>query len=104
MSHRLVKEQLDQLTALLLIAHEDGDLGEGEILFFTCGVEDAAANFLSPVQYFGRSLCLHQLDEEACVRRVRLLVCSRLLPPPVFSLSVFGLRTRFKLSPVLPKS
>ena len=46
-------------------------------------MEDAAASLSVPI-----SVCLDQLDEEACVRRVRLLVCPRLLPAPVFSLSV----------------
>ena len=73
---------MDQLTAHLLTAHEDRDLDEEELLL-TCGVEDAAASLSSPM-----SVCLDQLDEEACVRRVRLLVCPRLLPAPVFSLSV----------------
>ena len=87
---------MDQLTAHLLTAHEDRDLDEKELLFFffavsalsellllTCGVEDAAAGLSAPI-----SVCLDQLDEEACVRRVRLLVYPRLLPAPVFSLSV----------------
>ena len=84
-SHRLVQEQMDQLTAHLLTAHEDRDLDEEELLLLllTCGVEDAAASLSAPI-----SVCLDQLDEEACVRRVRLLVCPRLLPAPVFSLSV----------------
>ena len=46
-------------------------------------MEDAAANLSAPI-----SVCPDQLDEEACVRRVRLLVCPRLHPAPVFSLSV----------------
>ena len=46
-------------------------------------MEDAAAGLSAPI-----SVCLDQLDEEACVRRVRLLVCPRLLPAPVFSVSV----------------
>ena len=84
-SHRLVQEQMDQLTAHLLTAHEDRNLDEEELLFLlTCGVEDAAASLSVP----GAPVCLDQLDEEACVRRVRLLVCPRLLPAPVFSLSV----------------
>ena len=83
-SHRLVQEQVDQLTAHLLTTHEDRDLDEKELLLLlTCGVEDAAASLSAPI-----SVCLDQLDEEACVRRVRLLVCPRLLPAPVFSLSV----------------
>ena len=83
-SHRLVQEQMEQLTAHLLTAHEDRDLDEEELLLLlTCGVEDAAARLSAPI-----SVCLDQLDEEACVRRVRLLVCPRLLPAPVFSLSV----------------
>ena len=48
----LVQEQLDQLTALLLIAHEDGDLDDSEeelLLLLTFGVEDAAA---SPCPHF----------------------------------------------------
>ena len=61
MSHRLVQEQLDQLTALLT-AHEDVDLEEEELLLFlTCGLEDAAAGVSAPI-----SVCLNQLDEEAC--------------------------------------
>ena len=71
MSHHLVKEQLDQLTALLLIAHEDGDLDEEELLLLACVEEDAAASLLPPLQFVGRKLCLDQLDEEACVRRFR---------------------------------
>ena len=72
MSHRLVKEQLDQLSALLLIAHEDGDLDEEELLLLlACVEEDAAASLLPPLQFVGRKLCLDQLDEEACVRRFR---------------------------------
>ena len=51
MSHRLVQEQLDQLTAFLLTAHEDGDLDEEELLLLTCGVEDAAASLLPPFQF-----------------------------------------------------
>ena len=83
-SHRLVQEQMDQLTAHLLTPHEDRDLDEEELLLLlTCGVEDAAASLSAPI-----SVCLDQLDEEACVRRVRLLVCPRLLPAPVFSLPV----------------
>ena len=84
-SHRLVQEQMDQLTAHLLTTHEDRDLDEEELLLLllTCGVEDAAASLSAPI-----SVCLDQLDEEACVRRVRLLVYPRLLPAPVFSLSV----------------
>ena len=70
-SHRLVKEQLDQLTALLLIAHEDGNLDEEELLLLACVAEDAAAGLLPPLQFVGRKLCLDQLDEEACVRRFR---------------------------------
>ena len=70
--------------AHLLTAHEDRDLDEEELrLLLTCGVEDAAASLSAPI-----SVCLDQLDEEACVRRVQLLVCPRLLPAPVFSLSV----------------
>ena len=46
-------------------------------------MEDVAASLSAPI-----SVCLDQLDEEACVRRVRLLVCPRLLHAPVFSLSV----------------
>ena len=83
-SHRLVREQMDQLTVHLLTAHEDRDLDEEELLLLlTCGVEDAAASLSAPISVF-----LDQLDEEACVRRVRLLVYPRLLPAPVFSLSV----------------
>ena len=75
---------MDQLTVHLLTAHEDRDLDEEELLLLlTRGVEDAAASLSAPI-----SVCLDQLDEEACVRRVRLLVCPRLLPAPVFSLSV----------------
>ena len=52
MSHRLVQEQLGQLTALLLTAHEDRDMDEEELLLLlTCGVEDAAASFLPPFQF-----------------------------------------------------
>ena len=80
-SHRLVKEQMDQLTAHLLTAHEDRDLDEEKLLLLLpCGVEDTAASLSAPI-----SVCLDQLDEEACVR---LLVCPRLLPAPVFSLSM----------------
>ena len=51
MSHRLVQEQLDQLTALL-IAHEDEDLDEEELFpLLTCGVEDAAASLLPLFQF-----------------------------------------------------
>ena len=79
---------MDQLTAHLLTAHEDRDLDE-ELRLFTCGVEDAAATSLSaPI-----SVCLDQLEEEACVRRVRLFVCPRLLPAPIFSLSVLFEKT-----------
>ena len=53
------------------------------LLLLTCGVEGAAAGLSAPI-----SVCLDQLDEEACVRRVQLLICPRLLPAPVFSLSV----------------
>ena len=75
---------MDQLTAHLLTAHEERDLDEEELLLLlTCGVEDAAACLSAPISVF-----LDQLDEEACVRRVRQLVCPRLLPAPVFSLSV----------------
>ena len=73
---------MDQLTAHLLTVHEDRDLDEEELLL-TCGVEDTAASLSAPI-----SVCLDQLDEEACVRRVRLLVYPRLLRAPVFSLSV----------------
>ena len=62
-SHRLVQEQMDQLTAHLLTAHEDRDLDEEELLLLTCGVEDAAASLSAPI-----SVCLDQLDEETCVR------------------------------------
>ena len=80
-SHRLVQEQMDQLTAHLPTAHEDRDLDEEELhLLLTCGVEDAPASLSAQI-----SVCLDQLDEEACVR---LLVYPRLLPAPVFSLSV----------------
>ena len=51
MSHRLVQEQLDQLTALLLTVQEDGDLDEEELLLLICGVEDAAAGLLPPFQF-----------------------------------------------------
>ena len=71
MSHRLVKEQLDELTALLLIAHEDGDLDEEELLLLACVAEDAAACLLPPLQFVGRKLCFDQLNEEACIRRFR---------------------------------
>ena len=75
---------MDQLTAHLLTAHEDRDLDEEELLLLlACGVEDVAASLSAPI-----SVCLDQLHEEACVRRVRLLVCPRLLHAPVFSLSV----------------
>ena len=88
MSHRLFQEQLDQLTPLLLIAHEDKDLDEEELLpLLTCGAEDAACP-LPPLQFVGRKLCLDHLDEEACVRRVPLLVCPGLLPAPILTLSV----------------
>ena len=50
MSH-LVQEQLDQLTALPLIAHGDEDLNE-EPLLLTCGAEDDAACLLPPVVHF----------------------------------------------------
>ena len=54
---------MDQLTAHLLTAHEDRDLDEEELLLLlTCGVEDAAASPSAPI-----SVCLDQLDEEACV-------------------------------------
>ena len=46
-------------------------------------MEDAAATLSAPI-----SVRLDQLDEEACVRRARLLVGPGLLPAPVFSLSV----------------
>ena len=72
---------MDQLTAHLLTAHKDRDLDEEELLLLLpCGVEDTAASLFAPI-----SVCLDQLDEEA---RVRLLLCPRLLPAPVFSLSV----------------
>ena len=83
-SHRLVQEQMDQLTAHLLTAHEERDLDEEVLLLLlTCGVEDAAGGLSAPI-----SVCLDQLDEVACVRCVRLLVCPRLLPAPVISFSV----------------
>ena len=76
---------MDQLTAHLLTAHEDRLplLPRRPLLLLTCGVEDAAAGLSAPI-----SVCLDQLDEEACVRRVRLPICPRLLPAPVSSLSV----------------
>ena len=66
-SHRLVLEQMYQLTAHLLTAHEDRDLDEEELrLLLSCRVEDAAANLFAPI-----SVCLDQLDKGSCVRRVR---------------------------------
>ena len=76
MAHRLVREQFDRLTALLLVAHEDGDLDEEELLVLlaccACG-EDARNSILAPLQFVGRRICLDELDmdEEACIRRFR---------------------------------
>ena len=79
-SHRLVQEQIDQVTAHLLTAHEDRDLDEEELLLLlTCGVEDAAASLSAPI-----SVCLDQLDEEACV-----LTCSTARLSQIASCSSF---------------
>ena len=69
MSHRLVKEQLDQLTALLPIAHEDGDLDEEELLLLllACVEEVAAASLLPLLQFVGRKPCLDQLEHTHCL-------------------------------------
>ena len=51
-SHRLVQEQMDQLTAHLLTAHEDSDPDEEELfLLLTCGVETLQLVSLPPFQF-----------------------------------------------------
>ena len=65
MAHRLVLKDFDCFCSLLLLAHDDGDIGDEELLLLIIAARhDAMISLLPPLQYLARRLCLQSLDEE----------------------------------------
>lgn len=70
---RVVEEETDLLRSLLVLAEDDGDIDEDELLLLLVALEaDSAIAALPLLQYIGPRLCLDKLDDETCLRRFRL--------------------------------
>lgn len=64
-------KDFEDLVALLLLSHDDGDLTDEELLLMMSALEDDRCSALYPIQEIGPRLCIDSLNEEQCKRRFR---------------------------------